>query len=108
MSYRTVIKWRLLCNGPVLPCSRARLQWSLGRISGRTPAPSFAPSPSRWGLLPILVPGVYGHFSPNIRILLESGVAVGAFVAAVLNILFHHARPGIAVRPANARTGSDR
>ncbi|MFD9407590.1 uracil-xanthine permease family protein [Streptomyces sp. NPDC059989] len=65
------------------------------------------------GLLPILVPGVYGGFPPNVRILLESGVAVGATVAAVLNILFHHVRPGIAARltmarPATARTESDR
>ncbi|GGY22740.1 uracil-xanthine permease family protein [Streptomyces anulatus] len=45
------------------------------------------------GLLPILIPGVYAGFPPNVRILLESGVAVGAFVAAVLNILFHHVRP---------------
>ncbi|WP_455361379.1 uracil-xanthine permease family protein [Streptomyces sp. SYSU K21746] len=45
------------------------------------------------GLLPILIPGVYGGFPPNLRILLESGVAVGAFVAAVLNVLFHHVRP---------------
>ncbi|MGW0551221.1 uracil-xanthine permease family protein [Streptomyces altiplanensis] len=48
------------------------------------------------GLLPILVPGVYGGFAPGVRILLESGVAVGAFVAAVLNILFHHVRPRLA------------
>ncbi|MFJ6615055.1 solute carrier family 23 protein [Streptomyces sp. NPDC091289] len=40
------------------------------------------------GLLPILVPGVYAGFPSNVRILLESGVAVGAFVAAVLNIPF--------------------
>jgi uracil-xanthine permease len=60
------------------------------------------------GLLPILIPGVYGQFPANVRILLESGVAVGAFVAAVLNILFHHVRPGIAARLTTARTGSDR
>ncbi|MCT4352213.1 uracil-xanthine permease family protein [Streptomyces sp. Je 1-79] len=54
------------------------------------------------GLLPILVPGVYGGFPPNVRILLESGVAVGAFVAAVLNILFHHVRPGVMARLADA------
>ncbi|CAL9641416.1 Nucleobase transporter PlUacP [Streptomyces sp. enrichment culture] len=60
------------------------------------------------GLLPILIPGVYGHFPANVRILLESGVAVGAFVAAVLNILFHHVRPGVAARLTTARTGSDR
>ncbi|MCF2128270.1 purine/pyrimidine permease [Strepomyces sp. STD 3.1] len=60
------------------------------------------------GLLPILVPGVYGGFPPNVRILLESGVAVGACVAAVLNVLFHHVRPGIAARLTNPRTESDR
>ncbi|MEU2435384.1 uracil-xanthine permease family protein [Streptomyces rubradiris] len=60
------------------------------------------------GLLPILVPGVYGHFPPSVRILLESGVAVGAFVAAVLNILFHHIRPGIAARLTVVRTEGDR
>ncbi len=61
-----------------------------------------------FGLLPILLPGVYAGFPPNLRILLESGVAVGAFVAAVLNILFHHVRPRIAARPTSARTESDR
>ncbi|MFE2736907.1 uracil-xanthine permease family protein [Streptomyces sp. NPDC059349] len=60
------------------------------------------------GLLPILVPGVYGAFPPNVRILLESGVAVGTFTAAVLNILFHHVRPGVAARLTTARTESDR
>ncbi|CAL9325245.1 hypothetical protein SUDANB180_00428 [Streptomyces sp. enrichment culture] len=60
------------------------------------------------GLLPILVPGVYGHFPPSVRILLESGVAVGAIVAAVLNILFHHIRPGIAARLTVVRTEGDR
>lgn len=61
------------------------------------------------GLLPILVPGVYGGFPPNLRILLESGVAVGAFVAAVLNVLFHHVRPGLAARlaPAPATATAD-
>ncbi|MFG2623037.1 uracil-xanthine permease family protein [Streptomyces sp. NPDC048507] len=59
------------------------------------------------GLLPILVPGVYAGFPPNLRILLESGVAVGAFTAAVLNLLFHHIRPGIAARLTAARTESD-
>jgi len=60
------------------------------------------------GLLPILVPGVYGAFPANFRILLESGVAVGTFTAAVLNILFHHVRPGAVARLTSARTGSDR
>lgn len=60
------------------------------------------------GLLPILVPGVYAGFPPNLRILLESGVAVGAFAAAVLNVLFHHVRPGIAARLTTSRTESAR
>ncbi|CAM5280787.1 permease [Streptomyces parvulus] len=60
------------------------------------------------GLLPILVPGVYGGFPPNVRILLESGVAVGACVAAVLNVLFHHVRPGVVARLTRTRTESDR
>ncbi|MFE9396387.1 uracil-xanthine permease family protein [Streptomyces flavidovirens] len=54
------------------------------------------------GLLPILIPGVYGGFPPSVRILLESGVAVGAFVAAVLNILFHHVRPRLTRKPPPA------
>ncbi|MGW0564078.1 uracil-xanthine permease family protein [Streptomyces sp. NPDC003016] len=56
------------------------------------------------GLLPILIPGVYGGFAPGLRILLESGVAVGAFVAAVLNILFHHIRPRFARAQTPATT----
>lgn len=53
------------------------------------------------GLLPILVPGVYGSLPSGPRILLESGVAVGAFTAALLNVLFHHPRLRRA-RPAEA------
>ncbi|MFD9726060.1 uracil-xanthine permease family protein [Streptomyces sp. NPDC059072] len=45
------------------------------------------------GLLPILVPGVYAGLPSGARILLESGVAVGAFTAAILNVLFNHVRP---------------
>jgi len=42
------------------------------------------------GLLPILIANPYSALPANLRILLESGVAVGAFTAAVLNALFHH------------------
>lgn len=42
------------------------------------------------GLLPILIANPYAALPSNLRILLESGVAVGAFTAAVLNALFHH------------------
>ncbi|MFC9927766.1 uracil-xanthine permease family protein [Streptomyces sp. NPDC127190] len=52
------------------------------------------------GLLPILVPGVYAGFPSGVRILLESGVAVGALVAAVLNVVFHHLGRGAAKAPA--------
>ncbi|WP_239647047.1 uracil-xanthine permease family protein [Nocardiopsis salina] len=45
------------------------------------------------GLLPILVPGMYEAFPDNATILLESGVAVSAVSAALLNVLFHHVRP---------------
>lgn len=44
------------------------------------------------GLLPILAPGVYDGFPDAARMLLGSGVAMGAFVAAGMNILFHHVR----------------
>ncbi|MFD2121045.1 uracil-xanthine permease family protein [Streptomyces cirratus] len=55
------------------------------------------------GLLPILIPGVYGSLPPGPRILLESGVAVGAFTAALLNVLFHHPR----LRRAPAEAASE-
>jgi xanthine/uracil permease len=42
------------------------------------------------GLLPILVANPYAALPDNLRILLESGVAVGAVSAAVLNALFRH------------------
>lgn len=42
------------------------------------------------GLLPILIPGLYDRFPGDVRILLGSGVAMGAFVAALLNAVFHH------------------
>ena len=45
-----------------------------------------------FGLLPVLVPGIYDKLPPNISTFLESGVAVGAFVAAGLNVVFHHLR----------------
>jgi xanthine/uracil permease len=47
------------------------------------------------GLLPILIPGFYDQFPGDARILLGSGVAMGAFTAAFLNAVFHHlgARP---------------
>jgi xanthine/uracil permease len=42
------------------------------------------------GLLPILIPGLYSKFPPNVRMLLSNGVAMGAITAAALNFLFFH------------------
>ncbi|MNF18086.1 hypothetical protein D3C80_2219720 [compost metagenome] len=42
------------------------------------------------GLLPILVPGIYGGLPANLRILVGNGVAMGAITAALLNFLFFH------------------
>jgi uracil-xanthine permease len=44
------------------------------------------------GLLPILVPGLYSHFSANAQIVLGNGLAMGSITAVVLNIVFHHIR----------------
>lgn len=52
------------------------------------------------GLLPILVPGAYNNFPADARTILSSGVAVGAFVAVALNVVFHHLpwrRPNTAI-----------
>lgn len=43
-----------------------------------------------FGMMPILVPGMYNLLPPNLRILFGSGVAMTAFVAVLTNILFHH------------------
>ncbi|MEV6226360.1 solute carrier family 23 protein [Saccharopolyspora shandongensis] len=45
-----------------------------------------------FGLLPILVPGVYDRLPSSLSTFLDSGVAVGAFVAVGLNIAFHYLR----------------
>lgn len=44
------------------------------------------------GLIPVLVPGIYDQLPSTAGILLDSGVAVGAASAAVLNVLFNHLR----------------
>lgn len=46
------------------------------------------------GLLPILIPGLYSNFPPNIRMLLGNGVAMGAIAAAVMNFVFFHIGQG--------------
>jgi xanthine/uracil permease len=40
------------------------------------------------GLLPILVPGLYSKFPPNLQVVLGNGLAMGAVTAAVVNLLF--------------------
>ncbi|WP_265923290.1 uracil-xanthine permease family protein [Cupriavidus nantongensis] len=54
------------------------------------------------GLLPILVPGIYGGLPANLRILVGNGVAMGAITAALLNFLFFHT----GLRIATADTGA--
>ncbi|MCO4865464.1 purine/pyrimidine permease [Cupriavidus sp. WGlv3] len=54
------------------------------------------------GLLPILVPGIYGGLPANLRILVGNGVAMGAITAALLNFLFFHT----GLRTATADTGA--
>ncbi len=49
-----------------------------------------------FGLLPILVPGLYGKFPPTLQILLGNGLAMGTLTAVLFNIVFHHLGP----RPA--------
>jgi uracil-xanthine permease len=46
-----------------------------------------------FGLLPILVPGVYSKFPSGVQMIMGNGLAAGTVVAVLLNILFHHIRP---------------
>jgi xanthine/uracil permease len=60
------------------------------------------------GLLPIMVPGAYSHFPADARTVLSSGVAVGAFVAVLLNAVFFHLpwRRSATAIPATPTTAS--
>ena len=40
------------------------------------------------GLLPILVPGLYSKFPPNLQVILGNGLAMGSITAVVVNLLF--------------------
>ena len=42
------------------------------------------------GLLPIVVPGVYGGFPAGLQMVLGNGLAAGTLTAVLVNILFHH------------------
>jgi uracil-xanthine permease len=46
-----------------------------------------------FGLLPILVPGIYSKFPVGVQMILGNGLAAGTVAAVLLNILFHHIRP---------------
>jgi xanthine/uracil permease len=43
------------------------------------------------GLLPILVPGLYGQFPPNLQIILGNGLAMGTVAAVIFNQVFNGA-----------------
>ena len=47
-----------------------------------------------FGLLPIVIPGIYGQLPSNVRTLLSSGVAMAALVAVLMNLLFNHTGSG--------------
>jgi uracil-xanthine permease len=40
------------------------------------------------GLMPILIPNVYGQFPPNLQLLLGNGMAAGTVVAIIVNLAF--------------------
>lgn len=47
------------------------------------------------GLLPVLLPGMYIQFPEHMQSILSSGVAMSAFVAVILNLLFNHIGGGM-------------
>ncbi len=42
-----------------------------------------------FGLLPILVPGLYGRFPPTLQIILGNGLAMGTVMAVIFNAIFN-------------------
>ncbi len=44
-----------------------------------------------FGLLPILVPGLYGRFPPTLQIILGNGLAMGTVTAVIFNAIFNGA-----------------
>lgn len=43
-----------------------------------------------FGLLPVMIPGMYRSLPPNVAAIVGSGVAMSALVAVLLNLLFNH------------------
>jgi xanthine/uracil permease len=58
------------------------------------------------GLIPILLPSPYAELPANLRIILESGVAVSTFVALLLNAILNHG-PLAARRRARAAAAAE-
>jgi uracil-xanthine permease len=56
------------------------------------------------GLLPILVPGLYSKFSPNLQVVLGNGLAMGAITAAVVHQLFRARKPEAAIAQSHPQT----
>jgi xanthine/uracil permease len=56
------------------------------------------------GLLPILVPGLYSKFSPNLQVVLGNGLAMGAITAAVVHQLFRARKPEAAIAQPHPQT----
>jgi uracil-xanthine permease len=52
------------------------------------------------GLLPILVPGLYGQFPTTMQIVLGNGLATGTLVAVAFNQLFNRSAPTASAVPA--------
>ena len=55
-----------------------------------------------FGLLPILVPGLYGRFPPTLQIILGNGLAMGTVAAVIFNAIFNGAGSRI-VEPVAAQ-----
>lgn len=58
------------------------------------------------GLLPILVPGLYGKFPPAAQTILANGLAAGTIAAVLVNLLFHGAGLARPVDPAREAVGA--
>jgi xanthine/uracil permease len=59
------------------------------------------------GLLPILVPGLYSKFSPNLQVVLGNGLAMGAITAAVVHQLFRLRKPEAEVVQSHSQSHPD-
>lgn len=58
-----------------------------------------------FGLLPVMIPGMYRSLPPTVAAIVGSGVAMSALVAVLLNLLFNHT--GRQAPPAAHPTGNE-